>query len=130
MCEQLDHGSRETWPLTCSLVSLYSLPLTAGAGAAGWEEAAAVELDDPPGTYSLPSRNAFSRAAFSARSRLSASIWALIAARAFASSSFSVRRSEKLASAGKPRRRLHPLTLPLFRRFLFQLFDFHLFNSF
>lgn len=38
----------------------------------------------------LPSRRAFSRAAFSARAFLSASICAFIAARAFASSSFSV----------------------------------------
>ena len=37
----------------------------------------------------LPSRRAFSRAAFSARAFLSASIWALMAARAFWSSIFS-----------------------------------------
>lgn len=42
----------------------------------------------------LPSRSAFSRAAFSARAFLSASIWALIAARALASSILSVRNKQ------------------------------------
>ena len=49
----------------------------------------------------VPSLRAFSLAAFSARSRLSASIWALIHARAFASSSFSAPRSGYRKGCGR-----------------------------
>ena len=46
------------------------------------------------GAVAVPSRSAFSCAAFCARSRLSASIFSLIAARAFLSFSFSVGRGD------------------------------------
>jgi len=67
----------------CSLVSGKSLPATVGFGGAG--------VDGVAGSWGrgAPSLRAFSLAAFSARSFLSASIWALTFARAFASSSFS-----------------------------------------
>lgn len=70
--------------LTCNLVSGFSLlfiPVFALGTIVGTGE-------DDVG-MAFPSRRAFSRAAFSARSRLSASIWALMAALAFWSSSFS-----------------------------------------
>ena len=71
----------------CRRVSLNSRPgieAATGGGAAGGAEVPAMSAGG--GT---PSRNAFSCAAFCARSRLSASICALMAARAFFSSSFS-----------------------------------------
>lgn len=68
----------------CNLVSGKSFPATAGFGGA------AADVVAGSGGRVAPSLRAFSLAAFSARSLLSASIWALTRARAFASSSFSV----------------------------------------
>jgi hypothetical protein len=68
----------------CNLVSGKSFPATAGFGGA------ATDVVAGSSGRGAPSLRAFFLAAFSARSRLSASIWALIRARAFASSSFSV----------------------------------------
>jgi len=73
----------------CNRVSLKSLPATmldddAIAAGDSIPDAAGLSM------IGLPSRKAFSRAAFSARTCLSASIWALIAALAFTSSAFSV----------------------------------------
>ena len=74
----------------CRRVSLNSRPGTeAVAGAGGGTEVLAVATGG-----ATPSRNAFSRAAFCARSRLSTSICALIAARAFLSFSFSERKKK------------------------------------
>jgi hypothetical protein len=69
----------------CNLVSLKSLPATVLAAGVG------ADTGDEASDMAFPSRNAFSRAAFSARSRLSASICALIAAFARTSSIFSGR---------------------------------------
>ena len=96
-------NSRTEGNFTCNLVSLYSLPFTpACAAAEGAALAAADELAvagaPPPGMYSRPSLIAFSLAAFSARSRLSASIFALMAARALASSIFSEHRVVEIVS--------------------------------
>jgi hypothetical protein len=75
--------------LIWSRVSLKSLPATAPPPL---EEAAGVtEEVAGASTIGRPSRSAFSRAAFSARAFLSASIWALTAALAFASLILSVR---------------------------------------
>ena len=71
----------------CSLVSGKSVP-----GTVGFSGIAADMVVGSTGR-GVPSSRAFSLAAFSARSRLSASIWALIHARAFASSCFSASRS-------------------------------------
>ena len=74
----------------CRRVSLNSRPGTEAAtvgGAGGGAEVPAMSAGG-----GAPSRNAFSCAAFCARSRLSASICALIAARAFFSSSFSEKK--------------------------------------
>lgn len=73
----------------CNRVSLKSRPAiedTAGAAAATADAGAEVVATE----VVPPSRRAFSCAAFCARSRLSASICALIAARAFLSFSFSI----------------------------------------
>jgi hypothetical protein len=99
----------------CSLVSLKSLPAMAVElpGAAG--DVGEAEAGPAAGTSNsdLPSRKAFSRAAFSARARLSASIWARMAAFAFASSILSIhqcngrrcqRTCETEAMKGKMRR--------------------------
>ena len=71
----------------CRRVSLNSRPGTEVVTVAGAPEGAEVPAVLAGGA--TPSRSAFSCAAFSARSRLSTSICALIAARAFFSSSFS-----------------------------------------
>jgi hypothetical protein len=79
----------------CSLVSLKSLPATAvelPAAAGDVGDVGEAEAGPAAGTSNsdLPSRKAFSLAAFSARARLSASIWARMAAFAFASSILSI----------------------------------------
>ena len=84
--------------LIWSRVSLKSLPATAPPPLEDADVAAAVEVaavEEEAGgasesTIGRPSRSAFSRAAFSARAFLSASIWARTAALAFASSILSV----------------------------------------
>ena len=77
----------------CRRVSGKSRPASedvAGAAAAG--RGARAGGGAGAGAVAVPSRSAFSCAAFCARSRLSASIFSLIAARAFLSFSFSVER--------------------------------------
>ena len=76
----------------CNRVSLKSLPATPLAGAAAG--LGAVDVLAELSNTGWPSRIAFSRANFSARAFLSASIWALIAALARASSILSTDSTE------------------------------------
>jgi hypothetical protein len=82
----------------CSRVSLNSRPrieVTAGAAGAGAEVVATAAA----AAFVPPSRSALSSAAFCARCRLSASICALTAARAFLSFSFSIRMRRYVTTA-------------------------------
>jgi len=79
--------------LICKRVSLNSRPGTEVKVEVAAEAKAEAEAPATgAGATAAPSRSAFSFAAFCARSRLSVSICALIAARALLSSSFSERR--------------------------------------